>query len=333
MTKSLIPEVSILLPVHGDISFLHQTIESVSQQTFENFELIIVNDRLSSNAAEMVSRLIASDTRIKIITSKGEGLVSALNTGLDSSLGTFIARIDADDYMAENRLDLQLHFMKSHPDVAVVGTQIIFIDSDNRIIGKSRYPTASGEIWKTLTLQNCIGHPSVMFRKEDIVRAGSYAPFFQGAEDYALWTTVFQNSKIVNLDMHLTYYRITPGQYSRQLGEKSILLAESIRYKISYPNLFNPTILNSLISEGELHSFMKNCRKEVAKTDPSFVKLNICLGNVQRYLGTLKLTEIYLLIQNLTKLMLLDPKIFYRLIKYNMIGKFMRFFGQLLRMA
>ena len=331
MKKSLHPEVSILLPVHGDISFLHQTIDSVIQQTFVDFDLIIINDRLDDHQINKISQLIASDKRCRLVTSQGFGLVSALNTGLELSLGSFIARIDSDDIMHPNRLEVQLNFLKSHSDVAVVGTQMIFIDPNNRKIGKSRYPTTSIDIVRTLTFQNCVGHPTVMFRKIEVVDVGSYAPFFQGAEDYDLWTRVSLTRKIVNLNMYLTYYRITPGQYSRQLGRKSELLTDSIRYQTSYPQLFNPTLLSSLVSEGDLSNILSSFRSEVSKIDPSFVRLNRCLANVQRYFKSVGFADKVLLILNLLMLMFFSPKVFYRMVKYNIFGKFTSFFERLSR--
>lgn len=331
MKKSLYPEVSILLPVHGDISFLHLTIDSVIRQTFVDFELIIINDRLDDHQVRNVCQLISSDKRCRLVTSQGFGLVSALNTGLELSLGSFIARIDADDIMLPDRLEEQLNFLKSHSDVAVVGTQMIFIDQNNRKIGKSRYPKTSIDIARTLTFQNCVGHPTVMFRKTDVVNVGSYAPFFQGAEDYDLWTRVLQSRKIVNLNMYLTYYRITPGQYSRQLGRKSELLTESIRYQTSFPELFKPTLLSSFVSEGDLSNILSSFRSEVSKIDPSFVRLNLCLANVQRYFKSVSFADRVLLILNLLMLMFLSPKVFYWMVKYNIFGKFTSFFGRLSR--
>ena len=328
MARFFHPEVSILLPVHGDISFLNQTIDSVIRQTFVDFELIIINDRLEDHAVNTVSELISSDNRCRLVTSQGSGLVSALNTGLDLSLGTFIARIDADDFMHPKRLQVQLDFLKSHSEITVVGTQMVFIDQNNRILGESRYPTTSNGIKRTLAFQNCVGHPTVMFRKMEVVNVGSYAPFFQGAEDYDLWTRVSQSRKIVNLDMYLTYYRITPGQYSRQIGRKSELLAESIRYKAAYPHLFNPTLLNSFVSEDDLSDFLNSFREEVSRIDPSFVRLNRCLANLQKYFGSVNFRDCFLLIANLLTLIFLSPKIFYCLITYNFIGKFTSFFGR-----
>jgi glycosyltransferase involved in cell wall biosynthesis len=329
MKKSLHPEVSILLPVHGDISFLYQTIDSVIRQTFVDFELIVINDRLDDHQVKKVSQLIASDKRCRLVTSQGFGLVSALNTGLELSLGSFIARIDSDDIMLPNRLEAQLNFLKSHPDVAVVGSQMIFIDANNSKIGKSRYPTTSSDIVRTLTFQNCVGHPTVMFRKIEVMNVGSYVPFFQGAEDYDLWTRVSLSRKIVNLNMYLTYYRITPGQYSRQLGRKSELLSESIRYQTSYPQLFKPTLLRSFVSEGDLSNILSSFRSEVSRIDPSFVRLNRCLTNVQRYFKSVSFADQALLILNLIILMFLSPKVFYRMVSYNIFGKFTSFFERL----
>ena len=224
--------VSVLMPIHGKAPYLYNAVQSVIEQDFDSWELILVLDRPSEELIELVSAF--KDTRIKIFTSPGSGIVDALNNGLNRAKGRFIARLDSDDIMEKTRLTKQFAFMQSFDDIDCVGSQLTFIDSEGKKLSVSNYPSNFKSIKRTLKYQNCIGHPAVMFRKEAIVNLGGYRKFLTGVEDYDLWLRVSKTGKIVNLEETLTRYRVYPGQYSKTFGEEYTGLEDAARLDLVF---------------------------------------------------------------------------------------------------
>lgn len=224
--------VSVLMPIHGKAPYLHDAVQSVIEQDFDSWELILVLDRPSEELIQQVSAF--KDTRIKNLTSPGSGIVDALNNGLNCAEGKFIARLDSDDIMEKTRLTKQFAFMQSFENVDCVGSQLTFIDSEGKKLSVSNYPSNFKSIRRTLKYQNCIGHPAVMFRKEAIVNLGGYRKFLTGVEDYDLWLRVSTTGKIVNMEETLTRYRVYPGQYSKTFGEEYTELEDAARLDLVF---------------------------------------------------------------------------------------------------
>ena len=222
MTSTLI---SVLMPVHGDAAYLKRAIESVLGQTFTSFEFIIILDRPSKKAEDMILKYSSEDVRISVKYSEFPGISNALNVGIQFATTEFVARIDADDEMHPDRLQKQLKEISKSKNVVCIGTQLQVINELNEFLYATSYPTRFFPIKRALRIRNVIAHPSVIARRNSILKAGMYQQKFDGAEDYDLWLRLSKIGKIRNIDERLTYYRI--NEFQETTGTISTLLVAS----------------------------------------------------------------------------------------------------------
>ena len=233
------PEVSVLMPVHGNAPFLKEAIESVENQTLVNFEFLIVLDRVGKKAESLLKKRAKVNNKIKLITSNSPGISSALNVGLNHCKSPYVARLDSDDLMHPQRLEVQKSFLDGHETIDCVGSQTIKIDVGGIDIGRSCLPEKPIEISNVLPFRNCLAHPSVMFRKDTITSIGGYRSEFDGCEDYDLWLRMDKGNNFKNLDMALTSYRIWPKQNIHMLPDDLLGKLKKTR-ESKLQNLYTP---------------------------------------------------------------------------------------------
>jgi len=222
------------MPVRGDAPFLFHAIKSLSESTLKPSEILIIDDGISENQLIELKNW-NFDLNLKVIKNKGVGLVSALNTGLDLADNELIARLDSDDMVYKNRLELQYNFLKISPEVMVAGSQVTYIDKENKILGNSSYPTGNINNDARFHSSCLIAHPSVMYRKSSISKAGGYREVAKiGStslcEDFDLWKRIATHGELVNMTDELTFYRQHPAQLSnkfRYAQELATLFVES----------------------------------------------------------------------------------------------------------
>jgi hypothetical protein len=202
------------MPVFNSGAFLAEAVQSILDQTFNDFELLALNDGSTDNSLQILNELAAKDARIRIINSeRNTGLVSRLNDGIAQSTGKYIARMDSDDIAFPNRFELQYHFLESNPEVCIVGSAYERT-SDKSIMS---CPSSHDEI-KTFALSECpFAHPTVMIRKDTLIKLNTWynAEEFP-AEDYDLWTRLLTVGRGANLSEVLLKYRVHEGQISAQ---------------------------------------------------------------------------------------------------------------------
>ncbi len=157
------PLVSVVMSVYNGDLYLREAIESILNQTYTNFEFIIINDGSIDKSSEIIKEY--SDPRIKLIEHENQGLARSLNKGIRMSNGEYIARMDSDDISFPTRLDKQVHFLLDNPDYVVVGSKAIIIEKGGAEIFYHESYTAWEDI-KTRLIKNPIFHSSAMFRKE-----------------------------------------------------------------------------------------------------------------------------------------------------------------------
>ncbi len=221
------PMVTVLMPVYNASRYLGPAIESILQQTFRDFELLIINDASTDGCQEILSSF--SDDRIRLLENKNNlGLANTLNRGLHAAAGEFIARQDADDLSHPERLESQVEFLRAHPDVALVGTQAIIIDEFGRykrvLLDRPRDHIA---IKWDLLFDNSFVHTSVMYRKT-IVRdnLAGYDPSYAACEDYELWSRIAEVWHVANLARHLVSHRTHSS--SKRQGTQHIVKMQDI---------------------------------------------------------------------------------------------------------
>lgn len=221
------PLVTVLMSVYNGEKFLHQTIQSVLDQSFRNFEFLIVENGSRDRSLSIVESF--NDPRICVTKfSKNRGLSKALNHGIENSSTDLIARIDADDIMKNNRLEEQFAFMSNNHQVVLLGTSIerIFADGSHRDI--IDFPCTHKDILAYFSIGSPFAHPSVMYRKSAINRLGNYDENLLYAQDFKLWLKVAKHYQTCNLKSALTIYRTHSGQNSSKVAKESATIFEGI---------------------------------------------------------------------------------------------------------
>ncbi|MGL2995217.1 glycosyltransferase family 2 protein [Flavobacterium sp. TSSA_36] len=200
----MLPFISVILPVYNASKFLTESIKSMLEQTFTNFELIIINDGSTDNSQSIIESF--DDKRIRVFQKPNTGLIDSLNLAVAHSRGSWIARMDADDISAPNRLEEQIKFIDS--GVAVIGTQVTLIDENGKPYGKTKLATNPEEILANLKkhISNVV-HPSVLINKTLLLKVGGYDPKMHVAEDYDLWLRISKIGKIININQSLLSLR------------------------------------------------------------------------------------------------------------------------------
>jgi len=236
------PKISILMPTYNCDKYLEEALESLTKQTFSDFELIIIDDSSTDNSKNIALSYTIKDNRIKVIDNKyDKGVYGALNSGLDICTGDFIARADGDDISKNDRLEKQIDFLNKHTNIDIIGSGFeLFGNVKNK---KIFHPSSSIElVWKFLT-NTYFCHPSVMFRKS-VLNTIQYYPS-ETSEDFAFFSKVIQKHRGSNLNEILVYYR--------QHGTNcSILKEEKIKESIKNTFLKNFEFYTGSLSNSEI---------------------------------------------------------------------------------
>lgn len=186
------PAVSILLPVRNEEEHLPAALASLFRQSFTDWELVAVDDGSTDGTAKILSGAAARDGRVRVLRRGAEGLVAALNAGMEECRAPLVARMDGDDISHPKRLERQTAYMRRHPETAVLGCAVRHFPRRGLQGGMRAYEAwqnallSDGEIRRDLFVESPFAHPSVMFRKDAVVNIGGYRD--RGwAEDYDLW--------------------------------------------------------------------------------------------------------------------------------------------------
>lgn len=210
------PAVSVVMPLYNGEKFLKEAIESILNQTFKDFEFLIIYDESSDNSATIINSYQRNDPRIRIINGDKNGISGALRKGIKESKGNYIARHDADDISLLNRLKIQLTYMAEN-NLDICGGDFISIGKDNEIKNSNIVAKKDHEILLTMASNVPFAHPSVMIKKSFLIDHNlNYGAFGQKcAEDLDLWMHMFnKGAKFGNLDKVLIKYRLLPNSLS-----------------------------------------------------------------------------------------------------------------------
>ena len=187
---------------------MRASLESIRNQTFTDFECIVVDESSNLELASACRDVCSEDPRfIYIHPIERLGLANSLNLAISRARGQFIARFDSDDICVPQRLELQVDFLLGHPEISVVGGGMDIISTDGNFIAHRSYPQFSIDLVKSMQFTNAIAHPTVMYRKDAIDRYGGYKPYLF-CEDLDLWLR-WMNSGLLfyNLPQVLVHYR------------------------------------------------------------------------------------------------------------------------------
>ena len=208
--KEKAAKVTVLMPAYNAGKFIAEAIESVLQQTFTDFELVIIDDGSTDNTAEIIQSF--SDRRIHLIHQSHNGIAAALNKGLGIVESEYIARFDADDICFPDRLMQQVSFLDENQDYIITGSDAEYISEDGehlfyfRCIGHTH-----DEIIEKINSYCPFIHSAVMYRKNAVIKASGYSIHAHNFEDYLLWTQILKFGKFANLPQELIRVRFNPA--------------------------------------------------------------------------------------------------------------------------
>ena len=225
------------MPVYNGEKYIKDTIESVLNQTYKDFEFIIVDDGSTDNTLNIIK--VFNDERIKIIEVNHGGIVNALNTGLDMATGEYIVRVDSDDISLPERFEKLLEYMENNRDVVVCGSWAKTINTNGEVMGGLKYPPIDHvDIKKYLLLHNPFIHPSVIIRKDILNKSGKYKKYKHN-EDYELWSRVLRYGQGHNIPEELILYRIHDGQITRTGSIKMRVVGVWVRVLIWFRSILS----------------------------------------------------------------------------------------------
>lgn len=239
------PPISVTLPVYNAERYLSSAIESILQQTFKDFELIISDDCSQDSSWEIIQQYAKKDKRIKAKRNKKNlNGCENLNSCIRLAKGAYIARADNDDLSYLERLAKQYQFMETHPEVGILGGTMELIDDDGSIIGKRIYNKTDPEIREKLFRYSPFSHPLVMIRKSVLDQVGLYNVAFAPADDYELYFRIGKVSKFANLPDILLQYRVVKGSMTHRLTRKMELATIRVRNKYSSDPEYHMSIID-----------------------------------------------------------------------------------------
>ncbi|MEI6457090.1 MAG: glycosyltransferase family A protein [bacterium] len=223
------PKVSILMPVYNGRDYLRPALDSLLAQTFQDFEIVIVNDGSTDDTLAIIESY--KDPRIVAVTQVNQGVARSLNNGLKVARGKYIRRHDADDTSTPDALQVQFDFMESHPDFVMVTSKCAFMTSNGKIAYDFKLPNDKyfGDApFRELSLDDFTAdrvapavHGTACFRRQEILDIGGYRPEFIVSEDNDLWMRLLEKYRIAILN-HSSYFIRIHGQSATARHRKKI---------------------------------------------------------------------------------------------------------------
>ena len=208
------PSVSVLMSVYNGQAFLAEAIESILNQTFGDFEFLIIDDGSTDATAKILSTYASRDERLRVLRHENKGRAASLNIGINLATGDYIVRMDADDVAMPYRLEEQVDFMQRHPEVGLLGGAVDLINTTGQAIKTARPPQEDSEIKSLMLRYNPMFHSAVVMRKEVALASGGYRKALLDADDYDLWLRMSERSRLANLCKPILKYRIHSDQVS-----------------------------------------------------------------------------------------------------------------------
>lgn len=208
-------KVSVVIPAYNSMAYLPETIANVLQQTYPDFEVVVVNDGSTDNTAEWISQI--DDPRIRLISQTNLGLAGARNTGIREAKGEYLAFLDADDLWESTKLAEQVTVLDNHPEVGLVCTWVTYVDENGNSTGRVVQNHHEGHIWQQLTQRNFVESGSVaMVRRECFAKCGVFdCNLGSFVEDWDMWLRIAQYYPFKVVKKPLVFYRQISSSASR----------------------------------------------------------------------------------------------------------------------
>ena len=223
------PLVSVIMSVFNERpEYLELAVDSILGQTYDHLEFLIMDDGSGPETAAALKAVARRDGRIRLLRQENAGLTRSLNRLIGQTQGGFIARQDSDDISEPERLERQVSFFASHPEVMLLGTGALLIDPQGNVLYRQRVRTNPRPLRRRLRRANQFAHGSVMFRAQ-VFNEDLYYEEYRYAEDYDLFLRISEHHPIANLDLPLYRYRINPLSISMAKAHQQSFMGMIVR--------------------------------------------------------------------------------------------------------
>ena len=223
------PDISVVMSCYNAEKELPKAIRSVLDQTFSNYEFIIIDDGSTDKSLKVIRDYASQDNRIRVYKNDANlGLAASLNKGIEISRANYIARMDADDFSLPDRLSIQFNFMKKNPKVDILGSAVLI----NRKNGEQKIKTCPEyheEIIKRVFRKPLLFHPTALIKKSVYFKHGFYNVDRRWAEDADLWYRIFDNVNFHNLQVPLLEYNVKSNLTYSQAKQNLLVKISNLR--------------------------------------------------------------------------------------------------------
>jgi glycosyltransferase involved in cell wall biosynthesis len=218
------PKVSVIIPAYNAMTYLPETLKSVFKQTFNDFEVIVVNDGSSDNIEQWASEI--KDPRFKLVSQKNQGLSGARNTGINHSQGEYIAFLDADDLWEPTKLEKQVRSLEANSKAGLIYTWVAYVDERGEPTGRIVKNNAEGDVWQKLTECNIIECGSVaMICRHCFEAVGVFDRNIDAAQDWDMWLRIATYYPFAVVKEPLVRYR----QHANNKSKKYAKVLQDLR--------------------------------------------------------------------------------------------------------
>lgn len=261
------PKVSIIMSVYNGSDYIEETLRSIFEQEYKNFELIIIDDASTDNTVEIINKF--QDKRVILkINNENKRLAYNLNVAISLAEGEYIARIDADDICSMDRLTKQVNLLEENSNLLIVGGYAKQFGDSHKLM---KYPLIHEEIKTALLFENCLCHPAVMYRnKPEVIQ---YDPEFKASQDYELWTRLIWSEEFANISDIVLNYRVHKKQ-------TKFVLHKEQNSGARYARLFMLRKVYAEATEDEKELFLLSCNTHIPKTAEQMRELALLYNNI-----------------------------------------------------
>ena len=245
------PLISVIMPVYNAEQHLRESIDSMLRQTYEHFELIIINDGSTDASDTIIRRYEESDKRIIYKKQSNQGVVGASNLGVSLAKGDYLMRTDADDVSFANKLADLIDTTAKHPDAVVISGNIEVIDENGEFMYKQLLPTESADIKRAMYIRNPLANGATLVKKAAMTAVGGYDNVF--AEDFHLWVKLHALGEFVGTDTML--YRWRTNSTGLTMSNNEMSLKKEKEYARSLWSVKAPTYVNRRYIRARLRKY------------------------------------------------------------------------------
>lgn len=263
------PTLSVLLPVYNGSEFLEETLNSILQQSFTNYELIIIDDGSQDNSRKIIEDYRLQDKRITPIYKSHSGLADCLNIGASIVKGDWIARADADDLCKSDRFMKQLDYVARNPDIVILGSGFDLIDKNGNIIFKRSFNKSTNITKSMLVKSQCFPHSSIIIKTEIFRKVNGYNKNYVKAQDWDLWLRCEKFGKIAVLPERLIQLREHDNRISYDKTAPSQLVyshCATCAYYLSDKNK------QALVDPEKFLSYRKFVQQQISRSKVEYVR-------------------------------------------------------------